>query len=295
MEHSKFGAFMIQCNKCSRGWSLSEKDMKADIIICHDPECHSEFSIYEGIKNGLKKVEDDISPNFFLANEMYNLMIEVKVGYTTHVELPANVNKIYKVILFPLGPFLAGATDITRSGFNVFTSLPENDDDTMVGEQGKIKAIIHYKGEDYQVPWLHMLQYAFDELRSDEYLTSILLSEIALETYVNSMLTLGYYEIGLDKDSISRLLEAGRMHDKVNPLMYNLYGVKLQGSEVWGKWSKKILEWRNQIAHGSKVTATKEEAILAFESVVDSIFHFIEGVDNHRKKQGYPNGMFYRT
>lgn len=292
MEHSKFGAFMIQCGNCSRGGSLSEQDMQSDVIAC--PECKSEFSVYEGIKNGLKKVEDHIFPNTFLANEMYHLMVDVKIGYTTNVELPKNVNKIYNVMLIPMGQFLAGATDITGNGFTVFSSLAENSDKEIIGQNGTIMTMVHYKSENYPIPWLHMLQYAFEQLRSDEYLTSILLSEIALETYVDYTLSLGYTDIGLDHDSISRLLEAGKMHDKVNPLMNNLYGVKLSTSNVWGKWQKKVLIWRNEIAHGSKVTATKDEAILAYETVVDSIFHFIEGVDNHLKQKGHANGLFYR-
>lgn len=295
MEHSKFGAFMIQCNKCSRGWSLSEKELKEQIIICQDPECKSEFSIYEGIKNGLKKVEDHISPNFFLANEMYNLMIDVKIGFTAHVELSGNIKKIYKVMLIPVGLFLAGATDINNNGFNVYTSLAENSDRSIIGENGKIMGMVHYKGADYEIPWLHMLQYSFDQLRSGEYLTSILLSEIAFETYVDSTLTMGYSEIGLDKDSISRLLTAAEIPVKVNPLMSNLFNVKLASSPSWGTWEKKALKWRNQVAHGTKVTATKDEAILVYETIVDSIFHFIEGVDNHRKEQGYPSGLFYRS
>lgn len=286
---------MIQCNKCSRGWSLSEDDMKKSIIVCQDPECKNEFSIYEGIKNGLKKVEDHITPNVFLANEMYYFSIDVRIGYTKQVELPENIKKIYKVMLFPIGPFLAGATDITSNGFNVFTSLAEHSDPSIIGEVGKIMITVNYKSEDYEVPWLHMLQYAFDQLRSEEYLMSILLSEIALETYVDSTLTLGYSEIGLDKDSISRLLKAAEIPVKVNPLMNNLFGVKLATSSSWSKWEKKVLKWRNEIAHGTKVKATKEEAILAYETVVDSIFHFIEGVDNHLKKKGYVNGLFFRS
>ena len=196
MEHSKFGAFMIQCNNCSRGSSISEEDFRKEIITCSDPECGSQFSIYEGIKNGLKKVEDHISPNFFLANEMYNLMIETKVGFTS---------------------------------------------------------------------------------------------------YIDTTLALGYSKIGLDNDSISRLLEAGKMHDKVNPLMNNLFEVKLSTSPIWGNWNKKVLVWRNQIAHGTKISATKEEAFLAYETVIDSIFHLIEGVDLHLKKQGHTSGMFFRS
>lgn len=295
MEHSKFGGLMIQCSKCSRGWSLSEKDMLEPIIICQDPECKSEFSIYEGIKNGLKKIEDHISPNLFLANQMYHFLIDVRIGYTKHVELPENIKKIYKVMILPIGSFLASATDISTNGFNIFTSLAENSEQSVIGEQGNIMVMVHYKGEDYDIPWLHMLQYAFDQLRSGEYLTGILLSEISLESYVDSTLSLGYSKIGLDKDSISRLLTASEMLIKVNPLMNNLFGVKLSSSSSWSVWEKKALKWRNEIAHGVKVTATRDEAISVYETVVDSILHFIEGVDNYLKKQGYPNGVFYRS
>lgn len=294
MEHSKFGAFMIQCNRCSRGKSLDEEDYNKEILICSDPECKSEFTIYEGVKNGLKKVDDHITPNFFLANNMYNGVIEVKIGYTAHVELPENIKKIFKVMLFPTGPFLAGSTNITNNGFDIFTSLPEGSDPSIVGENAVVMIMVNFKVEDYEIPWVHMLQYAFDQLRSNEYLTSILLSEIALETYVDSTLTTGYSEIGLDKDSISRLLTAAEIPVKVNPLMNNIFNVKLASSPVWKEWEKKVLKWRNEIAHGTKVNATKEEATLAYETVVDSIFHFIEGVDNFLKSEGIEQGMFYK-
>ncbi|MGO4890275.1 hypothetical protein ACJ2A9_21210 [Anaerobacillus sp. MEB173] len=295
MDRSKFGAFMIQCNKCSRGWSVSEEDLIKEKIICQDPECKSEFTIYEGIKNGLKKVEDHITPNFFLANNAYSLMVDIKIGYSAYVHLPEDIKKIYKIMLFPMGPFVSGATDITNNGFNLFTSLANDSDPSIVGDQGKVMAMIHFKSEDYEVPWLHLLQYAFDQLRSGEYLTSILLSEIALEAYVDSTLTIGYSEIGLDKDSISRLLVATEIPVKVNPLMNNLFEVKLASSASWKDWERKALKWRNGIAHGTKVTATKDEALTVYKTVVDSIFHFIEGVDNYRKKQGHTEGLFFRS
>lgn len=293
MEYSKYVAFTIQCNNCSRGWSLSDKELLEQKAVCL--ECSSEFSVYEGIKNGLKNYKDHIFTNMFLANDMYNLMINVKIGYTTHIELPENITKIYKILLFPVGPFLTGATDITPNGFNVFTSLAEDSDRSVIGEDANVMAMIHFKGEDYVTPWLHLLQYALDQLVSGEYLTCILLSEIAFESYVDSTLTMGYTDTGLDNDSISRFLTATEMQVKVNPLMNNLFGMKLSSSPSWNNWEKKVLKWRNEIAHGTKVTATREEAILAYETVVDSLFHLIEGVDNHLKQKGIQNGMFYRN
>lgn len=53
MEHRKLIPFMILCNKCSRGWSVSREDFEKITVTC--PECRNEFSVYEGIKNGLKK------------------------------------------------------------------------------------------------------------------------------------------------------------------------------------------------------------------------------------------------
>ncbi|SDF05519.1 hypothetical protein SAMN04488542_10586 [Fontibacillus panacisegetis] len=219
----------------------------------------------------------------------------MKIGYTTHVELPENIKKIFKVMLFPIGNFLAGTVNISNNGFDIFTSLNEGSDLSIVGENGNIMFMVNYKGEDYEIPWLHMLQYAFDQLRSEEYLTSILLSEVALETYVDSTLTNGYLEKGLDKDSISRLLTSAEIPTKVNPLMNNLFEVKLAAASSWPVWERKVLKWRNEIVHGTKVTATKEEAVEAYEVVVDSIFHFIEGFDKFLKKNGSSHGMFYRT
>ena len=293
MEHSKFGAFMIQCNNCSRGSSISEEDYQKEIITCSDPECGSQFSIYEGIKNGLKKVEDHITPNFFLANDMTTQLVEVKVGYTRYVDFPEGVKKVYKTMLFPTGNFLAGATDITPNGFNMFTSIQENGDTSIVGQTQTVMIMANFKTNDYEIPWLHMLQYAFEQLRDGEHLTSILLSEIALETYVDSTLTFGYNEIGLDEDTIKRLLIATELPVKVNPLMNNLFGVKLASSEAWHDWEKKALKWRNSIAHGTKTTATKAEATIVYNTVVDAMFHFIEGVDNYLKHKGHEKGLFF--
>jgi len=252
------------------------------------------YTIYEGIKNGLKKVEDHITPNFFLANDMLNQLVDVKIGFTTYVSFPEEIKKVYKVLLFPTGSFLAGATEITSKGFTLFSSLANQSDKSLIGEEGQVMVMASFKSSDYEIPWLHMLQYAFEQLRAEEYLTSILLSEIAFETYIDYTLTIGYAEVGLDDDSIYRLLVATDIPIKVNSLMNNLYGIKLSSSDSWRNWEKKVLKWRNHIAHGTKVTATKDEATLAYETIVDSIFHFIEGVDNHLKSKGCTEGLLFR-
>jgi hypothetical protein len=284
MEHSKLRAFMIKCNKCSRAWSVDEEDFKKLIITCQDPECKNQFTIYEGLKNGLKNFEDHISPNPFLANDKFRQTIDVKIGYTTYFDLPENIKKIYQVMLFPMGVFFAGATNITKKGFVIFTSLADNSDRNLIGESGKVMVEISAKTDDYKVQWMNVLQYALDQLRAEEYLTSILLSEISFETYVDTVLASGYKKCGLDEDSISRLLVAAELPAKVNPLMWNLYEIKLSSSSSWKNWEKKALKWRNEIAHGSKIDATREEAKLVYETVIDSIFHFMEGIDNYTKK-----------
>jgi hypothetical protein len=268
--------------------------MKTEIIICQDPSCKSHFSIYEGIKNGLKKVVDHISPNIFLSNDLYNGTVDIKVGFTKTISLDEKVKKVYKVEVMPIDNFLAGIVNITNSSLTIFTSLPDEGNEALFGKESKVMLFVHGKNEDYEVPWLHMLQYALEQLRAGEYLTSILLSEIAFETFVDTILSAGYSEKGLDSDSISRFLMAIDMPKKVNPLMENLYQVKLSSDRsAWKNWQDKVLKMRNAIAHGTKVHASKEEAILAYETVIDSIFYLAKGLDEYFKSIGREKGLFY--
>ncbi|ACA56339.1 hypothetical protein FDC45_14920 [Clostridium botulinum] len=284
MEHKKLIPFSVKCNKCSRTWSVSKEDFEKPIIICQDPECKNQFTVYEGIKNSLKSFEDHILPNTFLSNDMFNQIVDIKIGYQVYIEMPKNIKKIYNVTIIPTGLFLTGAVDITKEGFKILTSLPDDGDKNLIGQNAKVFVIINAKTDDYNIPWMDMLQYALEQLRNEEYLTSILFSEIAFETYIDTTLTLGYKKYGLDEDSISRFLVATELPSKVNPLMYNLYRTKLASSSSWKSWEKKALKWRNEIAHGSKLSATKEEAKLVYETVIDSIFYFIEEIDKYTKE-----------
>lgn len=282
MEHSKLRAFMIKCNKCSRGWSVDQSDFQKSIITCQNPECNNQFTVYDGLKNGLKSYEDFI-PIPFLANDMFNGTTDVKIGYTKYFELPTNIRKIYKIMIMPMGAFLAGAVDITEKGFKIFTSLPDGGDKNLIDENDKVLIMINAKTDEYNIPWIDMLRYAFEQLRNQEYLICMLFSEIAFEIYTDTMLAEGYRKIGLDEDSISRFLVSTDIPIKVNPLMGNLYNIKLSDSLSWKKWEKKALKWRNEIAHGTKVKATEDEAKLVYETVVDSIFYFMEGVEKNIK------------
>jgi hypothetical protein len=277
MEHTKLIKFTIKCSKCTRAWSITKEDLKSQSVMCHDIQCKNEFSVYEGMKNGLK-CDDRIVTNPFLANDIFNQTIDIKIGHSVFVDLPNIINKVYMVKLFPLGSFIAGATDVTSKGFRIFSSLPDNGDSGLFGKEAQIMMMVHTKTDDYEVPWLHFLAYAFDQYIAEEYLTSIMLAEIALEAYVDNTLAVGYRKIGLDSDSISRFLEISNMPIKVNVLMNNIFNVKLASSPYFKIWENKVLKWRNQIAHGTKTHATKEEAKIAYDNVVDSIFHFIQAV-----------------
>lgn len=73
--------------------------------------------------------------------------------------------------------------------------------------------------------------------------------------------------------------------DKVNVLMKNIYGIRLADNKGLHKtWEENVLLWRNDFAHGRKSSALREEAKIAYETIVDAIFHFIEGVDKHQKE-----------
>ncbi|MFE1630731.1 hypothetical protein ACFLFF_28720 [Brevibacillus reuszeri] len=261
---------------------MSQEDFEKKVIICQDPDCKNEFTVYEGIRNGLK-AEDTIVPNPFLASDMFIQPIEIKIGYSIFVELPKTIQKAYQINVHPLGDFIAGATEISPSGFRIITSVADNGPVDLFGSNSLVLVRIHAKTEDYAEPWLHLLSHAYEHYQSGDYLTSILLSEISFETYIDKTLSDAYQQIGLDSDSISRFITACEMPSKVNPLMNNLFGIKMSSFSSWSDWEKKVLKWRNNIAHGNKTSATKDEAKLAYETVVDSIFYFIEFIDKKQK------------
>lgn len=284
MEHSKLITLSLKCNKCSRTWSVSKDDFQKPIIVCQDPECKSEFTVYEGLRNGLK-MENDFIPTPFLANDMFQDIVDVKIGYLKDLVLPDTITKIFKINLFPLGSFHAGAVEIDKHSYRLMTSLFDESEPTMFGVDSKVMVMVHAKTGNHDTPWLHMLAYALEQYQSDDYVTCVLLSEIALETYVDVTIAAGYREIGLDEDSIARLLKSN-VPDKVNALMRNLYGIRLADNKgLFRTWERDVLLWRNDIAHGRKSVATKEEGKIAYDTVVDAIFHLIEGVDNHYKKK----------
>lgn len=294
MEHSKLIALSLKCNKCSRAWSIAEEDFQRSIITCQDPECKSEFSVYEGLKNGLK-MESGFIPTPFLANDMFQELIDVKIGYSKIISLPEFIKKVFKINLFQLGAFQVGASDIQNHSFRLMTSLNDDSDISIIGEESKVMIMVHAKTSDYEVPWLHMLAYSLEQFRSEDFVTSILLSEIAFESYLDITIAEGYRKVGLDEDSITRLLKAN-IPDKVNALMNNVYNIRLSSNkDVFKKWTKDVLTVRNDIAHGRRGTATLEEAKIAYDTVIDAIFHLIEGVDNFRKEQGHPSGLFFRS
>ncbi|KIL46925.1 hypothetical protein KP77_24930 [Jeotgalibacillus alimentarius] len=284
MEHRKLIALSVKCNECSRGWSASAEEFEKLDLKCQDPECNNTFSVYEGIRNSLKDKEEQFMPNTLLANDMYNGTVSLKMGYSKYIELPQGIQKVFKVQLIPMGPFQIGAVDITANGFNVLTSFIEGSEEPKLGEEIMSFYIVNAKKDDYEEPWLHLLSSSLDHLRSKEYLTSIILSEIALESFIDKTISNEYLRIGLDEDSISRLMVSANIPTKVNPLMYNLFGFKLSSfKETHRNWQERVLIWRNEIAHGSKAKATSEEAQLSFDTVVDAIFQLIESIERSRK------------
>lgn len=282
MEQFRIKALTVKCKNCGAGRSVEDEDFNNEFVTCH--QCGNKFTVYEGLKNGLKDYEDSFMPNPFLANYMINEIVDVKIGYETYFSLPDNVKKVYKVNIIPIGGFIAGEVDVTKKGFRILTSLPKDGDETLIGKQGKVMLMINSRIDDYGIQWLDMLQFAQEQLRNEGYLTCVLFSEIAFEIFIDTVLANGYRTHLLDEDTISRFLVSIEMLPKVNPLMFNLYKIKLSKSDSWGNWEKKVLKWRNEIAHGTKVKATEEEAKLAYDTVVDSIMYINEGINKFVKE-----------
>lgn len=294
-----FGKFvyMIHCIDCDRAWNLDEEDLKKDRLSCHDPSCAAEFSIYDGIKKGLKVYEENaLQANSFLANYIFFHTIDVKVGFMKNYKLPEGVLRVHKVRATPLENFSVGVSNITSEGFDVFTSLHENTDISLFGLDAKVMLYINANMENYSATWMHLLQLSLKNLVDGDYSTSILFAEIAFESFVDTFLFMGYLEKGeLSEDEIYELLEDKKIPSKVNTLMKELYKTKLSKMDDWIGWETKVLRWRNQIAHGSRVLFDKEEAQYAYSIVVDAIFYFAENIDLYFKSIGEPNGLFYRT
>lgn len=268
---------MVECENCKSGWSINEEDSKNLEKVLQCDQCGTQFSVLTGIKNNLKS-ENTFSLFQFISTAMLVAEIEIKVGFAQYINIPKYFNKVFKVFITPQSPCYVEAVNISNEGFLLMSSCDINSNDCVIGESVVASISVYGKHKGHGESWKELLAYSRELYISGDYLASIILVEIAFESFIDNVLSDGFIKKGMDKDSISRFLVATEMPVKVNPLMYNLYGKKLSASVAWKDWEKKVLKWRNDIAHGSKISASKEEAKLAYDTIIEAIFHFNETI-----------------
>lgn len=263
----------VQCNKCGNSWSIDSVRIN-EMIKCQS--CKSEFHISEGVKNDLKS-DNTFSEFAFISNFMSVQQEIIKVGYAKYIEFTEVFDKVFKIFTTVESYFChTDAVKISNNGFLLISACDENSEICNLGTSVKVNILVYGKKGKHNSSWKELLAYAKQLYLSNDYLASILLSAISFESYIDSTLTKGYENLGLDSDTITRFLVATEMPTKVNPLMWNIYQKKLSQSNVWKDWEKKVLKWRNEISHGSKVTATKEEAKICLDTIIEAIFFYNE-------------------
>lgn len=269
----EFLRFMVQCSNCHHGRSLlpNEHDNMELIIKC---TCGTEYSVIDGIVNYLIS-DDPFSMYSFISTLSFEGVETINIGEEKYITFPKPINIVHKVFLTPYYiPCALAAAQISSKGFSLVSSSAPGSLKSKCGDEVKVSWHVYGIDDHYQEPWRQMLTYSRQAFASENYLASIILTEAAFESFTDSALAAGLRNKGLDNDSITRFLISVEMQPKVNPLMNNFFGLKLKDSFAWRDWEKKVLPWRNRISHGVKIKATRDEAQLAFSTVIRAIFFF---------------------
>lgn len=267
------GHIGVECDKCGRGRSLFEHEPKDPnaVIVCF--QCKNEFTVLDGIINSITS-DLPFAIYDFISTRSYSGIANIKVGETQYICFPSPLKQVYKVFVTPYAGCDVATSRVDNNGFWLISGCTKDSQDCTIGSEAKVSWDAYGNDVDFNEAWRQLLVYSRQAFLAENYLGSILLSEIGFESFIDASLSEGYKKNGLDDDSISRFLVNTGMVDKVNPLMNNLFGLKLSNSSVWQDWEKRVLRWRNNIAHGSKLSATKDEAQLVFKTVIKAIFYF---------------------
>lgn len=272
---------MVRCSNCHSETSTFKKDQSptlvlSDIFKCNN--CDNEFTVREGI------IQHLISPNIFsqlsyICNIQLYGSTKIRVGHAKTIHLEKKVPVIERVIITPGGNFAGLSHLITGEDKIDFISSQLENGGAKVGEELEVDWVVY--GNDGQTDistWERLMVHAKDEMIKGQYNLSLLTSAMAFESFIDLLLEKLLESKGVPEKAAEVILDSMRsIYDKVHKLLPELSGVNIKEEKQINKnWQVGVVEKRNDIAHGETTSISKEEAELAFETVVRAIFYIQE-------------------
>jgi hypothetical protein len=209
----------------------------------------------------------------------------IAIGHENLVGLPQEVPLVLSVNLTPSGKFARlGWVPAGKDKFIIISSVitPTAGQDTggyaEIGEKLDVAWMLSGRSNwsDLNVPvWQIVLVQAREELDRKGYSLSILSSVVALEAFVDAIISAAFDDAGVEKRVSGIVLEhTFGISRKLDSLLPSIAGVSLKKSGLRPRLER-VDRLRNKIAHGQVAESTESQAREAFEVVVRSIFHLL--------------------
>lgn len=267
---------MVECSKCFRAWSIKPLENPSSLSIKTKCEyCGHEFSFLEGIVQNLVSA-NTFSEYSFTSNIMLHDVAEVTVGYPFVVSLPREVPVINKIFLTCVENF-ADVTPVIQDArtFRILSSAVPNG--ILVGGKLKVSWGLWGRSEWGTLPvWRRLLVQAKEELISQKYNLALLTSEIAFESFIDSILGKLLSAKSVPKEASNVVLESVNIKNKVHKLLLYLDGITFKKSGEINKEWESVVNRRNDIAHGEIAEISMDEARSAFKTIVRAIFYILQ-------------------
>jgi len=272
---------IVECNKCKRGWSLDIHEIEKlnscreaidEVIKC---SCGNEFSYLEGIIQNL--ISDNVFSQWsFTSNITLHGEVEINVGITKNVELPEEIPVINKVFLTCCKGFADVEAIVQGSkSFRIISS--EVPGGIKLGEKLKVAWILYGRNDLTNLPtWRKILVQAKEELINRQFSLAVLTSEMAFESFVDTIIDKLLRKAGISLEASHTILESiNNIYTKVHKLLLNLDGIKFKDNRKLNKDWQGLVEMRNKIAHGEIAEVSADDAKKAFETAIRGIVYIL--------------------
>lgn len=273
---------LVTCDKCFQGRTLDRKEI-VDLEKNKDSyfkkikcSCGNEFTYLEGIIQDI--IRSDSFGDLHFTNDIFlSGVTEIKIGYTHFVEFEQVIPVVSKIFLTNYGKFAAIEPKPCGSvGFQIF-SAEDKLSDLKIGDKHTVSWAIYGKSTNInRETWNRLLVQAKEQLMNKQFNLAYLTSEIAFESFIDSLLNKLLVKKGLSEEAAYTIVESiGSIKTKVHKLLKQLDKVIFRDSGKINKQWEDIVAKRNKIAHGEVAEIEENEARNCFESIVRGIFYII--------------------
>ncbi len=275
------GSSMIECEKCQHGINLSwgmelcNGSKLSDTYSCQKCDCY--FTYFDGIINAYCS-ENIFSQLNFISDIIETGTSSIEIGKSIKVNVSKTFHLVHKVILTPVGKgailnFIADQdSDYFVLTSSAFINSNTSSGVASVGDTINVNWTLYGSSSGFQIEtWKSIVNQSKTRYTDGDYLSSYLNSAIALESYLNYLISHALKNKGLDETSIEIMLKESSMPEKLFKLLDSLVSIKPNELGLSKTRATKILMKRNKIAHGMTAEMDKQTAKDAFRFVVEFI------------------------